>query len=228
MKILVVEDEKPLSDALSHILKNNGFIVFQAFDGKTGLLEALTNLYDLIILDVMLPLLDGFSILKEVRKENISTPVLMLTARADLDSRVTGLNSGADYYLSKPFETEELLACINVLLRRKNTSLVSINPSFGDLTLDINKSELQCSSSQKTIKLSLKENTLCQMLINSNGRAVTKEQIISKLWGFENDSEYNNTEVYVSFLRRKFKYLSSKVGIKSIRGSGYYLEEEND
>lgn len=224
MRLLIIEDEKGLSEAISHMLKAKGWLVSACYDGLSGLEEAQTDLYDLIILDVMLPKMDGFTILARLRAEKFSTPILMLTAKADLESRVKGLNGGADYYLPKPFEMAELLACVNALSRRKDTSLESKNPSFGDLELSPSQVELSCKSSGKAVKLSVREINLAELLITSAGRIISKEQIADKLWGLESDSEYNSAEVYVSFLRKKLSFIDSKVSIKVARGIGYYLE----
>lgn len=224
MRLLIIEDEKGLSEAISHMLKAKGWLVSACYDGLSGLEEAQTDLYDLIILDVMLPKMDGFTILARLRAEKFSTPILMLTAKADLESRVKGLNGGADYYLPKPFEMAELLACVNALSRRKDTSLESKNPSFGDLELSPSQGELSCKSSGKAVKLSVREINLAELLITSAGRIISKEQIADKLWGLESDSEYNSAEVYVSFLRKKLSFIDSKVSIKVARGIGYYLE----
>lgn len=227
MKILIIEDEKGLSDAICHVLRKRGSLVEQRFDGKEGLDEAESGLYDIIILDVMLPSIDGFTILKTLREEEISTPVLMLTAKADLQSRVKGLNWGADYYLSKPFEMDELVACVNALSRRKEKQ-IDLSLSFGDITLKKDEGLLAQNKTGETVKLSARENTLMEMLISSGGRIISKEQIFEKLWGYDSESEYNSTEVYVSFLRKKLKYVGSKTTIKAMRGIGYSLETEDD
>lgn len=225
MRLLIIEDEKGLSDAISHMLKTKGWLVSACYDGLSGLEEAQTNLYDLIVLDVMLPKMDGFTILSRLRADKISAPILMLTAKADLESRVKGLNGGADYYLPKPFEMAELLACVNALSRRKDTSIESKNPSFGDLQLSPSQGELSCSRSGKSVKLSVREINLAEILITAEGRIISKEQIADKLWGLESDSEYNSTEVYVSFLRKKMSFIDSNVSIKAARGIGYYMED---
>ncbi len=224
MRLLIIEDEKGLSDAISHMLKTNGWLVSACYDGLSGLEEAQTNLYDLIILDVMLPKMDGFTILAHLRREKFSTPILMLTAKADLESRIKGLNGGADYYLPKPFEMAELLACVNALSRRKDTSIESKNPTFGDLELNPAQGELCCNNSGKSVKLSVREINLAELLMTAEGRIISKEQIADKLWGLDSDSEYNSTEVYVSFLRKKLGFINSKVTIKVARGIGYYME----
>lgn len=227
MKILIIEDEKGLSEAISHILRKRGSLVIECADGKEGLDEALSGIYDIIVLDVMLPSLDGFTILKRVRAEGVSTPILMLTARADLSSRVEGLNLGADYYLPKPFEMDELVACINALSRRKETQIES-SLSFGDITLKKDESLLVVKDTGEKVKLSARENTLMEMLIASGGRIIDKERIFEKLWGYDSESEYNSAEVYISFLRKKLKYVGSETKIKAVRGIGYALETKDD
>ena len=177
MRLLIIEDEKGLSEAISHMLKAKGWLVSACYDGLSGLEEAQTDLYDLIILDVMLPKMDGFTILARLRAEKFSTPILMLTAKADLESRVKGLNGGADYYLPKPFEMAELLACVNALSRRKDTSLESKNPSFGDLELSPSQGELSCKSSGKSVKLSVREINLAELLMTSAGRIISRSRL---------------------------------------------------
>lgn len=223
----MIEDEKGLSDAVCHMLKTKGWLVRAVYDGKSGLEEAETDLYDLIILDVMLPGMDGFTLLSRLRGERISTPVLMLTAKTDLQSRVKGLDWGADYYLTKPFEMAELLACVNALARRRDTSIENTDPEFGDLVLKAQNGELSSSLTGKSVKLSVREINLAELLMRSQGRIISKEQIEEKLWGLESGSEYNSSEVYVSFLRKKLTFLGSSVSIKVARGIGYYMETKD-
>lgn len=222
MRLLIVEDEIHLSEALTQILKKNNYTVDTVNDGESGLDNALSNIYDVIILDIMLPKLDGISILKEIRKEGIETPVILLTAKGEISDRVNGLDSGADDYLPKPFSTEELLARIRALSRRKSELIYDNTLKFGDI--ELNTSTLKLSSSNKEIKLILKESELLELLILRKNSSVSKEMIIEKLWGFDSDVEYNHVEVYISFLRKKLAYLSSKVIINTVRGVGYILE----
>ena len=226
MKLLIIEDEKGLSDAVAHTLRTKGWLVDQIFDGREGLEEAGSAVYDLIILDVMLPSLDGFTVLKTLRDEKVSTPVLMLTAKGNLESRIRGLNSGADYYLPKPFEMDELVACINALTRRKET-LISTDLSYEDVILKKDEGMLEKKGGE-SIKLSAREINLLEMLLLASGRAVSKEQIYEKLWGYDGSTDTNSTEVYISFLRKKLKYIGSKVEIRSLRGIGYVLERGDD
>ncbi len=223
MKLLIIEDERGLSDALAHTFKMKGWLTQQAHDGREGLEMAEGGCYDAIILDVMLPSLDGFSVLERLREENISTPVLMLTAKADLSSRIRGLNKGADYYLPKPFDMAELIACINALIRRKDV-LVDTSLSFEDISLKKDKG-LLVSSSGSSVKLSAREITLMEMLLSAAGRIVPKDQIYEKLWGFDSSAETSSSEVYISFLRKKLRFIASDVEIKSSRGIGYSLEK---
>ncbi|SKA91620.1 DNA-binding response regulator, OmpR family, contains REC and winged-helix (wHTH) domain [Caloramator quimbayensis] len=223
MKILLVEDEIHLSEALTQILKKNKYIVDAAYDGISGLDNALSGIYDLIILDIMLPEIDGISVLKNIRKEGISTPVILLTAKGEISDKVTGLDSGADDYIAKPFATEELLARIRAALRRKGEVLTDNNNlKFGDIELNV--SSLKLCKGDKHIKLILKECQLLELLILRNTSVTPKELVIEKLWGFDSEAEHNNVEVYISFLRKKLASLDSKVSITTVRGVGYILE----
>ena len=222
MRILLVEDEIQLSEALGAILEKNNYTVDRVFDGEDGLDYMLSDIYEVIILDIMLPKMNGLEVLKEARKEGIDTPVILLTAKGEISDKVTGLDCGADDYLPKPFYTEELLARIRALSRRKGEVLSDNSLVFKDIILNIGTLELSCID--KSVKLTAKESGLLEVLINRSGMISNKDDIISKLWGFESEAEHNNVEVYVSFLRRKFSYLKSKVIIKAIRNMGYILE----
>jgi len=222
MRILIVEDEVHLAEALTQILRKNNYSVDAANDGEVGLDNALSNIYDVIILDIMLPKVDGITILKEIRKEGISTPVILLTARGEITDRVIGLDSGADDYLAKPFATEELLARIRALSRRKGEVLPSNTLKFGDF--ELNTATLKLSRDSKEVKLILKESELLELLISRKNSATSKEIIIEKLWGFDAEVEHNNVEVYISFLRKKLMHLGSEVIINTVRGVGYTLE----
>lgn len=226
MRILIVEDEKALAEALSQILIKHNFIADCVFDGETGFDYIMSGVYDLILLDIMLPKKDGVSVLKEARKNGISTPTILITAKSEVSDKVIGLDSGADDYITKPFVTEELLARIRAILRR-NTEVISDNElSFGGLML--NTSNCQLSSGERFIKLGFKEFQIMELFLKNVNNIVTKEKLIEKVWGFDSDAEYNNVEVYISFLRKKLNYLKSNVSIKTSRGLGYYLEESND
>ncbi|NLZ48769.1 MAG: response regulator transcription factor [Clostridiales bacterium] len=222
MRILIVEDEIPLAEALTQILRKNNYTVDTANDGESGLDNALSDIYDLIVLDIMLPKIDGLSILKEIRKEGLSTQVILLTARGEISDKVKGLDCGADDYLAKPFASEELLARIRAVSRRKGRVLEDNSLKFGDLQL--NMSTLKLSKDNKEIKLILKEAELLELLISRKNLTTSKEQIIEKLWGFDSEVEYNNVEVYISFLRKKLTHLNSQVTINTVRGVGYILE----
>jgi DNA-binding response OmpR family regulator len=222
MRILLVEDELHLAEALTQILKKNNFTVDSVYDGESGLDNALSNIYDLIVLDIMLPKMDGISILRNIRKEGIATPVILLTARGEVSDKVIGLDSGADDYLAKPFATEELLARIRALSRRKGEVLADNTLKFGDIQL--NPSILKLSKGISDVKLILKESELLELLILRKNAVTSKELIIEKLWGFDAEIEHNHVEVYVSFLRKKLSFLESEVTINTIRGVGYILE----
>lgn len=222
MRILIVEDEEQLSEALGAILEKHNYNVDRVFNGEDGLDYILSNIYDLVILDIMLPLMNGLDVLKKARKEGIECPIILLTAKGEISDKVAGLDCGADDYLPKPFYTEELLARIRALSRRKGEVTNDNELSFGDITLNIGTLEL--STSLNSVKLTAKEFGLLELLINRKGSIINKDDIINKLWGFESEAEHNNVEVYISFLRRKLTFLKSKVTIKAIRNIGYLLE----
>ncbi len=221
MRILLVEDEVHLAEAVKHILEEKKYVVDVQHDGESGLDYALSDVYDLIILDVMLPKLDGFSILKSIRKEKINTPILMLTAKSETIDKVTGLDSGADDYLSKPFEVDELLARIRALIRRKGEVVDVQHLQYGDLTLDIDTLTISCKG--QNIPITLKEKEVLELLIHRNNLVTSKDYMIEKLWGFDSVAEDNHVEVYISFVRKKLKFLKSDVQIKTLRGMGYTL-----
>ena len=226
MRILIVEDEQQLSEALGAILEKHNYTVDRVFNGEDGLDYILSNIYDLVILDIMLPLMNGLDVLKKARKEGIECPIILLTAKGEVADKVAGLDCGADDYLPKPFYTEELLARIRALSRRKGEVTNDNELSFGDITLNIGTLEL--STSLNSVKLTAKEFGLLELLINRKGSIINKDDIINKLWGFESEAEYNNVEVYISFLRRKLTFLKSKVTIKAIRNIGYLLEYKDE
>ena len=222
MRVLIVEDEARLASSLQDLLELNGYAADIAHDGESGLDNALTGIYDVILLDVMLPKLDGFSLLRRLRGEGDSTPVLMLTARDQVSDKVEGLDCGADYYLTKPFEPQELLACIRALTRRQPELRDPEAVTCGDLTLDKRLFTLSCG--ERSVRLSRKEYDLMELLMRNQGLIVTKESLLVKVWGYESDAEDNNVEVYISFLRRKLEHLRSTVKIRTIRMVGYCLE----
>ncbi len=222
MRILVVEDEIHLAEALSHILKKNNYTADVANDGETGLDDALSGIYDVIVLDIMLPKIDGITILKTLRDKGFDTPVILLTAKSEVSDKVLGLDSGADDYLAKPFNTDELLARIRALGRRRGEIVSSAGTlSFADITL--NTSTLWLSSEKNEINLTLKECELLEYLMLHKEMVCSKEQIIEKLWGFESEAEANHVEVYISFLRKKLAFVHSKASINTVRGVGYTL-----
>lgn len=227
MKILIIEDEYNLADAISSRLEKEKFIVSIIGNGKVGLNEALTNVYDLIILDVMLPGMDGFSILKSLREENITSKIIMLTAKSTIEDKLEGLENGADDYLTKPFHIDELIARINIQLKRNNKTNSSIL-KYNDIELDINKSKLKCINTCDSIDLLCKEFLLLEYFINNKEIILNKEQIKARIWGIDNETESNNLEVYLTFLRRKLKAIGSNTTIKAIRNLGYKLEAKDE
>ncbi len=222
MRILMIEDEKYLAEAIANVLKKNNYITDLAHDGEYGLDCALSAIYDIIILDIMLPKKDGLSVLKEIRKNGISTPVILLTAKGETDDKVKGLDAGADDYLAKPFKTEELLARLRALSRRKDNFVLDNILTYGDIDLNPQTIELYCG--KKSYKLTLKECQLLELLINMKGMVVSKNTIIEKLWGYDGKGEDNHVEVYVSFLRKKLSHIGSETSIQTVRGVGYTLK----
>lgn len=222
MRILIVEDEKHLAEAVAQILKRQNYTVDVVHNGEDGLDYGLSGIYDLIVLDIMLPIMNGIDILKNLRKEGIIIPVILLTAKGDINDRVVGLDSGADDYLPKPFATEELLARIRALSRRKADIQMEDDLSFGDVKL--NPATLMLSREEQQIKLTLRESELLEYLMIRKGLITSKELIIEKLWGYDSEAEHNNVEVYISFLRKKLQFLKSNVVVTTTRGVGYSLE----
>ncbi len=225
MRILLVDDEVALSDALIQIFKKNKYIVDVCYDGESALDYAMTDIYDLIVLDVMLPKMNGLDVLQELRKEKITTPVILLTARDSITDKVAGLDVGADDYITKPFALEELLARIRSLNRRNSNVICENVLRWSDLTLNLSTYELFCE--QQSVKLGLKEFSMMELFLKNGNRILSKETLIVKIWGYESDAENNNVEVYVSFLRKKLAHIHSKVAIKTVRGVGYCLEERS-
>ncbi len=225
MRVLVVEDEKRLAETIADIIEEAGDTVDVQNNGEDGYYDASSGIYDAIVLDVMLPGMNGFDILKKLREENISTPVLMLTARTELGDRVQGLNLGADYYLTKPFENAELVATLHAIMRRK-ADFVPENVTFGDLTLSPSSCELTCG--EKSIKLNAKEFELMRYLMINGKNILSKETLINKIWGYDSDAGDNNVEAYISFLRRKLSALKSSVSISVVRKVGYHLVDGNN
>lgn len=224
MKILIIEDEKLLADSIGEILRGKGFDVEIVYDGESGAQYAELGVYDLLILDVMMPKMNGYEVARQVRAKRLGTPILMLTARSGLEDRIMGLNAGADYYLTKPFDTRELLACINALLRRQGAQVDEI--SFGNTSLDLDSAMLVCGSN--SIRLSAKEFDIMRFLLQAGERNLSKEVILARVWGFDSDAVENNVEVYIGFLRKKLAGIGSNIRIEAIRRLGYHLEVRGD
>lgn len=222
MNILIIEDEYSLADAISESLKNEKFNVNIKTNGEDGENEALTENYDLILLDVMLPNKNGFDILRTLGQAKIKTPVIMLTAKSEMEDKLNGLEHGADDYITKPFAMRELIARVKAVLKRTNNIDNTDWLEYGDLILDLKNSKLKCKNNE--IQISGKELELLEQLLINKNQLTSREILAERIWGYENDSEYNNVEVYITFVRRKLKLIDSKVTIKAVRGVGYKLE----
>lgn len=223
MRILIVEDERRLADALTQIMREQKYTVDAVYDGEDGFAYARSYEYDAIILDVMLPKRNGYDVVRALRREKIATPVLMLTARDELESKINGLDCGADDYMTKPFAPEELSARIRALTRRQGEVLLEEMP-YEEIVLELTSNDLRCGA--KRIRLSFKEFEVMKLLLLSQSTIVPKEQLIVKVWGPESEAEDNNVEAYISFLRKKLFFIGSKVGIQTIRKVGYRLGVE--
>lgn len=223
MKILIIEDEKLLADSLKALLEKKGFDVECVYDGESGAEYAETGVYDLLILDVMMPKMDGFEVARSVRAKRCGTPILMLTARSGLEDRIRGLNAGADYYLTKPFDSRELLACVNALLRRQGNQVDEL--SLGNTSLDLSSCTLICG--ENSVRLSAKEFDVMRFLLQSKDSVLSKEVILAKVWGYDSSAVENHVEVYVGFLRKKLAAIGSDIRIEAVRRLGYRLEVEN-
>ena len=226
MKVLIIEDEYSLADAIAETLKNEKFNVSIETNGEDGENEALTENYDLILLDVMLPKKNGFDILKTLGQAKIKTPVIMLTAKSEIEDKLNGLEHGADDYITKPFVMRELMARIKAVIKRTNNIEDTECLEYGDIVLDLKNAKLKCS--QNEIQISGKELELLEQLLINKNQISSRESLAERIWGYENDSEYNNVEVYITFVRRKLKLIESKVSIKAVRGVGYKLEVRDD
>lgn len=225
MKILIVEDDIHLSEALEQIMKDQGYFVDAVDNGMDGLYYASNNEYDVIVLDVMLPKLNGYDVIKMLRKQKVDTPTVMLTAKGEVDDKITGLDAGADDYMVKPFSPKELLARIRAMSRRLG-EVVMDELSFGDIVLNMNTYVL--SAKTKSVNLSNKEFQILSILMSNSQTIVSKETLIDKVWGIESDTEDNNVEAYISFIRKKLFYVGSQAQIKTVRMAGYKLEESDD
>ena len=227
MKILIIEDEYNLADAIASMLKSKKYSVEIRTNGSDGLDEALTDVYDLIILDVMLPEMNGFEVLKELKEEGIKSRVLMLTAKNTIDDKMQGFNNGADDYLTKPFHMEELLARVNVQLRKNNTVDNEVM-QLGDIILNIKSMELSNKDGKNKVKIIGKEFALLELFMNNPNRVMEKEQVFLKIWGYDTECDINTLEAYISFIRKKLKLIKSKIKLKAIRNMGYVLEVEDE
>ncbi|MDR0840090.1 MAG: response regulator transcription factor [Christensenellaceae bacterium] len=224
MRILLVEDEKYIAEPIAQILKRNNYSVDLAFDGEYGLDCVLSNIYDVIILDIMLPKMDGLALLKEARQNAVETPVLLLTAKSQLEDKISGLDHGADDYLTKPFEAEELLARLRALTRRKPELRHDGVMSFGDVRFSPHLLTLACKGNEA--KLTLKESQILELLCQQKNRVVSKDQIIEKVWGYDAEAEDGNVETHISLLRKKIRKIKSGLSLVTIRGAGYVLEDK--
>ena len=220
MKILIIEDEIMLAESLKTLLTGKGFQVELAFDGESGRDYAELGIYDLLIMDVMMPGLNGYELASQVRAKRLGMPILMLTAKSGVEDRIAGLNAGADYYLTKPFDTRELLACINALLRRQGGQVDVV--TYGNTALDLGSSMLICG--EKRIRLSAREFDVMRCLMQAGERNLPKETILSRVWGYDSNAVENHVEVYVGFLRKKLLSIGSNVKIVALRRMGYHLE----
>lgn len=224
MKILIIEDEKLLAKSLCDLLESKGFETEAVYDGKSGREYAELGIYDLLILDVMMPEMDGYEVARRVRAHRCATPILMLTAKSSLEDRIEGLNAGADYYLTKPFDSRELLACVNALLRRQGAQVNELK--FGNTYLDLESGKLICG--KKNVRLSAREFDIMRFLMQAKENNVSKETLLIKVWGYDSNAVENHVEVYVGFLRKKLQSIGSDIRIEAIRRLGYHLEAGND
>jgi DNA-binding response OmpR family regulator len=225
MNILIVEDEKRLADALSHILTEQKYMVDVVYDGYDGLTYGESGIYDCIILDVMLPSMNGFDVCRELRKRKITTPVLMLTAKDTISDKVTGLDSGADDYMTKPFSPDELLARLRVLTRRKGEIILD-EMKYGDIVLHLDQSKISCVKNSKSIHLNFKECEILKMFMSKPNVIISKQDLITRIWGYDSDAGDNNVEAYISFLRKKLKFVESNTEIVSAKKLGYKLSNK--
>ncbi len=225
MRVLIIEDEKEIADGIKGILTARNYAADAVYDGEEGLAFIRSDVYDIILLDVMLPKMNGFEVIKQARSEGIPTPVIMLTAKSQIEDKINGLELGADDYLTKPFDAGELLARIKARLR-KNANLKDNILSAYDLELDLYSYQLK--KGVKTIKLSKTEYLLLQCLMVNKEQIIPRDTLISKVWGFDENGDYNNLDVYISFLRKKMKFIEAKAVILTQKGVGYYLAEGED
>lgn len=223
MRILIIEDEYSLAEIIGEKLRKEKYSVDIAIDGEEGLYHAFQNIYDLIILDIMLPQINGIDILKKLRESHIHSKVILLTAKSELDDKLIGFKQGASDYVTKPFHIEELMARVNAQLRNNHSESIDIL-EFGDLKLYVRTSTLLCTETNESINIPCKEFMVLEYFMINPNQIIAKEQIYDKVWGINNDFESNNLEAYLSFIRKKLKLIDSKVNIKAVRGLGYKLE----
>ncbi|MEE1229085.1 MAG: response regulator transcription factor [Lachnospiraceae bacterium] len=226
MKLLIIEDEKTLAEVIGDCLIDEGYDVKITFDGDQGYEEAMSHTYDLILLDRMLPGVDGIELLKTMRENSVETPVLILTAKSEIKDRVEGLDAGADDYMTKPFEMEELLARIRAIIRR-NYGTTDDMLEFQDIVLDTKSGELECTATKKNINITGKELLVLEYLMMNKGQVLSRSQISERVWGEDKNLNYNNVEAYISFVRRKLKFIGADVEINARRGLGYLLEKKS-
>lgn len=225
MRVLIVEDEVRLADSIGELMKEQKYAVDIVYDGKDGYDYAASGIYDVVILDIMLPGMNGFEIVKSLRRQKISTPVILLTARDETSDKVRGLDCGADDYMTKPFQVEELLARVRALSRRQGEVILE-ELKYKNLTLNLANYSLSCGA--KSVHLGFKEFEIIKILMSNPNSIVPKEDLLTKVWGYDSDAEDNNVEVYISFLRKKLNFLASGVTISTVRRIGYHLEEASD
>lgn len=229
MRILVVEDNLRLADTLADALRAENYMVDIANDGLQGYEDAASGIYDILILDLMLPKMNGYEVLSSLRSDGNHIPILILSARSELDDKLQGFRVGADDYVTKPFEIEELIMRIQAITRRRISQEIDMQfLRAGDLAFDNNTCEISNINTGKSMKISGKEMQLCEFLLINQNQVLEKEQIATKIWGYDSNAEYNNVEVYISFLRRKFQHLQVNTRIRAVRGVGYILEAAND
>ena len=228
MRILIVEDEIKLADVIADSLKKEKYIVDIENDGEDGLYSIMSNSYDLVILDVMLPHMNGFEILKKMRSEKIASKVIMLTAKSELEDKLNGLENGADDYVTKPFHIKELIARVNIRLKKDNEKIDEDFIEIGNIKLDLKTSKLICTLTNEEIELGSKEFYLLEYLFQNKDIVVSKEQIYDKVWGINNEIESNNLEAYMSFIRRKLKIIGANINIRALRNLGYKIEVQNE
>lgn len=225
MRILLAEDERELSNAIVAVLKHNYYSVDSVYNGEDALDWALNDEYDLIILDIMMPKIDGLNVLKNLREKNIDVPVLILTAKGEIDDRVVGLDLGADDYICKPFNIKEFLARVRAIIRRRQ-GVISNNLEFNNMIL--NKESFELSYENKSIRLGNKEYQMLEMLMSNPNVIISTEKFMNKIWGYDSEAEINGVWVYISYLRKKLVSINSPVEIKAFRGIGYKLENKSE